>query len=137
MGTSCFSRSAISLYRRGAPNGVAPPNGDDPNPLVGGGAPNGEGFVAREPKLLDAPPNDPAAEPKVGGPPLVGAAESPSADAWPKPPELWPKTPPDPIVAGRPKPLGATEPKLAGPGAGAPKAPAGGAEERPNTEGSI
>ena len=60
---------------------MAPPNGDDPNPLVGGGAPNGEGLVEKEPKPPVAPPNDPVVEPKVGGAPLAVAEDIPMVDA--------------------------------------------------------
>jgi len=60
---------------------VAPPNGDDPNPLVGGCAPNGEGLFENEAKPPLAPPNDPAAEPKDGGAPLAVADDRPIGDA--------------------------------------------------------
>jgi len=85
------------------------------------------------------PPNDPAADPKVG-PPL--ADDVPSVEGCPNPLfELGPpKTLPDPIVDVRPKPLAVDIPNpTTGPGAGAPKAPVAGAgtAERPKMDGSI
>jgi hypothetical protein len=75
-----FSKNWV--YRRGAPKGEALANPGDPKP-PGAGAPNGEGFAEREPKL-DVPPKVPAAEPNVGPP----VAEPPSVEGCPKPPEL-------------------------------------------------